>query len=298
MRSNAGVIAVTVVALFLGVLAVTQIQAQDVYSRSLQLETPASLTTLIANLSERNNAIKDEILDLRHRTDTAREAIASGTGSLTEAERQLSQLRVFAGMSAVSGPGISVRIEGTFDERALSDLVNELRNAGAEAIAVNTARVGPRSWFGRQRRGPRSVAGSCGRRDRCDVCRDDSDRRDHRSVPAHLQKHSVRREPGVDARPAGARDTASITREAKLARMTETRTAPAKAKGPLPLYLDDVVILRKPHPCGGNTWRIVRLGADIGLRCTTCEHRVLVARSSIERDIKRFVSRGPQAPTD
>lgn len=148
MRSNAGVIAVTVVALFLGVLAVTQIQAQDVYSRSLQLETPASLTTLIANLSERNNAIKDEILDLRHRTDTAREAIASGKGSLTEAERQLSQLRVFAGMSAVSGPGITVRVEGAFDERALSDLVNELRNAGAEAIAVNTARVGPRSWFG------------------------------------------------------------------------------------------------------------------------------------------------------
>ena len=59
MRSNAGIIAVTAVALFLGVLVVTQIQAQDVYSRSLQLETPSSLTTLIANLSERNNAIKE-----------------------------------------------------------------------------------------------------------------------------------------------------------------------------------------------------------------------------------------------
>ncbi|HEV8671125.1 MAG TPA: DUF881 domain-containing protein [Candidatus Limnocylindria bacterium] len=148
MRSNAGVIAVTVIAMFLGVLAVTQIQAQDVYSRSLQLETPSSLTTLIANLSERNNAIKEEILDLRRRTETARDAIASGKGSLTEAERQLSQLRVFAGVGAVSGAGVTVRIDGTFDERALSDLVNELRNAGAEAIAVNTARVGPRSWFG------------------------------------------------------------------------------------------------------------------------------------------------------
>jgi uncharacterized protein YlxW (UPF0749 family) len=148
MKSNAGVIAVTAVALFLGVLAVTQIQAQEVYSRSLQVETPASLTTLIANLSERNNAIREEIQDLRRRTETARDAIASGKGSLTEGERQLSQLRVFAGMSAVSGPGIAVRVEGTFDERALSDLVNELRNAGAEAIAVNAARVGPRSYFG------------------------------------------------------------------------------------------------------------------------------------------------------
>jgi hypothetical protein len=71
-----------------------------------------------------------------------------------------------------------------------------------------------------------------------------------------------------------------------------------KTLRPLPLYLDDVVTLRKPHPCGGKTWRIVRLGADIGLRCTTCEHRVLVPRSSLERDITRFISRGPQAPAD
>jgi len=68
-------------------------------------------------------------------------------------------------------------------------------------------------------------------------------------------------------------------------------------KPPIPLYLDDIVALRKPHPCGGDTWRIVRLGADIGLRCLTCGHRVLVERSSVERDIKRFVER-PLAPTE
>jgi hypothetical protein len=70
------------------------------------------------------------------------------------------------------------------------------------------------------------------------------------------------------------------------------------AKGPLALYLDDVVVLRKRHPCGGETWRIVRLGADIGLSCATCGRRVLVARAAVERDIKRFVARGPQAPAD
>ena len=42
------------------------------------------------------------------------------------------RLRVFSAESAVSGPGIAIRIDGAFDERALSDLVNELRNAGAE----------------------------------------------------------------------------------------------------------------------------------------------------------------------
>ncbi|HEY8732180.1 MAG TPA: DUF951 domain-containing protein [Candidatus Limnocylindria bacterium] len=69
-------------------------------------------------------------------------------------------------------------------------------------------------------------------------------------------------------------------------------------KPPLPLYLDDVVVLRKTHPCGGETWRVVRLGADIGVRCTSCGRRVLIGRRDLERDIKRFVERGPLAPAD
>lgn len=148
MRTNAGGIATSIIALFLGLLAVTQVRAQDVYTRSLELETPSSLTTLIANLAERNNALRDEIFDLRLRTETAREDVASGKGSLTEAQRQVQQLEVFAARTAVKGQGISVRIDGSFDDRALSDLVNELRNAGAEAVAANGVRVGPRSWFG------------------------------------------------------------------------------------------------------------------------------------------------------
>jgi hypothetical protein len=78
--------------------------------------------------------------------------------------------------------------------------------------------------------------------------------------------------------------------------MTDIRVA--RPKGPLALYLDDVVVLRKAHPCGGDSWRIVRLGADIGLRCVTCSRRVLVARAAVERDIKRFVERGPLAPAE
>ncbi|MFN3374759.1 MAG: DUF951 domain-containing protein [Chloroflexus sp.] len=61
---------------------------------------------------------------------------------------------------------------------------------------------------------------------------------------------------------------------------------------PIPLYLNDVVQLRKPHVCGGDTWRIVRLGADIGLRCETCGRRVMLPRADLERRIKRFIVRG------
>ncbi len=75
-------------------------------------------------------------------------------------------------------------------------------------------------------------------------------------------------------------------------------TSARKVSGPIALYLDDVVVLRKAHPCGGDSWRVVRLGADIGLRCTTCGRRVLIARRAVERDLKRFAARGPLAAAD
>ena len=63
--------------------------------------------------------------------------------------------------------------------------------------------------------------------------------------------------------------------------------------GPLVLYLDDVVRLRKPHPCGSFDWTVVRLGADIGLRCHGCNHKVLLPRRTLEKRLKTFVQRGP-----
>ena len=60
--------------------------------------------------------------------------------------------------------------------------------------------------------------------------------------------------------------------------------------------MEDVVRLRKPHPCGSYEWEIVRLGGDIGLRCTGCQRRVILDRPTLRRRMKAFVSRG--APLD
>ena len=60
----------------------------------------------------------------------------------------------------------------------------------------------------------------------------------------------------------------------------------------LELLLGDVLRLRRPHPCGGSEWLVDRLGADIGLRCVTCNRHVLVERRTIERRLTGFVSRG------
>lgn len=66
----------------------------------------------------------------------------------------------------------------------------------------------------------------------------------------------------------------------------------------LTLLLGDVVRLRRTHPCGGDTWLVNRLGADIGLRCQTCARHVLLERTTLERRLAGFVTRGDEAPTE
>jgi hypothetical protein len=61
------------------------------------------------------------------------------------------------------------------------------------------------------------------------------------------------------------------------------------------LYLGDLLRLRRRHPCGGDTWLIDRLGADIGIRCETCGRHVLVERAALERRISAFERRGDPA---
>ena len=55
------------------------------------------------------------------------------------------------------------------------------------------------------------------------------------------------------------------------------------------LQIDDIVRLRKPHPCGGYDWKIVRLGADIGLECQRCGRRVLLPRRELARRMKTLL---------
>jgi hypothetical protein len=63
---------------------------------------------------------------------------------------------------------------------------------------------------------------------------------------------------------------------------------------PIPFAVGDVVRLKKPHPCGGTDWSVVRLGADIGVKCQTCGRRLLLPRRDLERRMRLFVARAPE----
>jgi hypothetical protein len=62
---------------------------------------------------------------------------------------------------------------------------------------------------------------------------------------------------------------------------------------PKNVQVDDLVRLRKPHPCGSYEWLVVRIGADIGLKCQVCGRRVLMDRRTFNKRAKQVIRRGP-----
>jgi orotidine-5'-phosphate decarboxylase len=79
------------------------------------------------------------------------------------------------------------------------------------------------------------------------------------------------------------RDGINAVRDAQVVRR--------QAKAPMDLRPGDVVRLKKKHACGGDSWEVTRIGADIGLRCATCSRHVLLDRVAVERRIVAFLQR-------
>ena len=60
----------------------------------------------------------------------------------------------------------------------------------------------------------------------------------------------------------------------------------------LDVRMGDVIEMRKQHPCGSRAWTVVRVGADIGLRCNACDRRILMDRPTLHRRAKQLIERG------
>ena len=61
------------------------------------------------------------------------------------------------------------------------------------------------------------------------------------------------------------------------------------------VQLNDILELKKEHPCGGKSWQVLRVGMDFRLRCTTCGHELMVPRKKIEKSIRRIIRETPEA---
>lgn len=58
--------------------------------------------------------------------------------------------------------------------------------------------------------------------------------------------------------------------------------------------LNDIVQMKKPHPCGTNEWKIIRMGMDIRIKCEGCSHSVLIPRKEFSRKLKKVIQKYEQ----
>ena len=60
------------------------------------------------------------------------------------------------------------------------------------------------------------------------------------------------------------------------------------------LSLNDIVVLKKGHPCGENKWKIIRFGADCKIQCLKCSRIVLIDRMTLKKSVKKILEKGDQ----
>ncbi len=132
----------TAVAVILGVLVVAQLRGQDTAKGLASLSTQ-ELTVLVANLTTRNDQLRTEIASLERQLLDLGAAKARGESAVDSLRTDLAKIRAWSGLTGVTGPGVTVTTRGRIGGDGVEDLINELWNAGAEAVAVADVRVVP-----------------------------------------------------------------------------------------------------------------------------------------------------------
>jgi uncharacterized protein YlxW (UPF0749 family) len=131
---------IILVAGLLGILAVGQFRGQS-GAPALAGLSATDLTQLIANLTTGNDQLRTEITDLQGQAGHLAAAHDRGDTTVDALTADLAQIRAWAGLTPVSGQGIAITVRGQVGGDGIQDLLNELRNAGAEAISVDGVRI-------------------------------------------------------------------------------------------------------------------------------------------------------------
>ena len=133
-----------------GFLLVGQLQGPRRESPPLEAESEGDLARILADLNAEADALQNEIAELKVQLGDLRRSSADETAAAEAAAEQLRNLQVLAGTTPVTGSGVVVTITDpnallTYD--TMIDIVQELRDAGAEAVAVNDRRIGVATAF-------------------------------------------------------------------------------------------------------------------------------------------------------
>ncbi len=149
-RVRAWSVAGGVIAALVGFMIVAFLRGPDPFRQQLEASTEGDLARILASLSTESQSLEEQLTALKLELAQMQNSADAQDVRSSELTSQLNAAKVLAGTTEVSGPGIEVIIDdpkhvATYD--LLLSLVTELRDAGAEAIAMNDIRIGVASSF-------------------------------------------------------------------------------------------------------------------------------------------------------
>lgn len=142
MHRRRNQLTIAAVAFVLGLLVIVQLRAQAGGASFAGLSSQ-ELTVLVANLNARNDQLRREVATLERDLATLLANEQRGDASIDELRADLRRVRLYAGLDPAVGPGVTITVRGPIDGGGMEALVNELRNAGAEALAIGATRLVP-----------------------------------------------------------------------------------------------------------------------------------------------------------
>ena len=139
MKSRSAQLSLTILCFVLGLLLVAQFRTQRMTSRALLSASTADQLAMISNLVENNARLREEMESLEEQLGEYQQTTGRAVlGALVE---ELNRVRIINGLVEVSGSGVEISIDGPIGVLDVQDLINELRNAGAEAWTINGERL-------------------------------------------------------------------------------------------------------------------------------------------------------------
>lgn len=145
---------VSIMCLLLGLFLSWEFQVQAAIREATADHRVETMVSLVTNLESENAALETQLASVRQETDTIIMNSSSSETQLATQQHQLTQLQIRAGLTALEGPGVTVTLDDNKNILIGDDpnryvihyenllfIINDLRNAGAEAISINGQRI-------------------------------------------------------------------------------------------------------------------------------------------------------------
>lgn len=145
MLNKKDIIIIASVCLVLGFVVVRQFYLQQRVNQVSQPEEGNAIAMEVAELIKTNTELQQGISDLTEQKNTLFASAANQQAASETIEKNLDQYRIILGQTKVEGPGVEIIFDDKVDSTQIVDLINALKNIGAEAIAINHQRISQKS---------------------------------------------------------------------------------------------------------------------------------------------------------